>query len=157
MMPVQDVAKKYKIGDSAIRRHTARHLSTSLLRETRATADLGSADLIAELADVLGDVRAVRSSALMGGQAGLVLRAAGAERELIELLLGKLDIDDLEVAGTIKACESLSRSVVRIVRGHPRVGDALATDLRAFGDEQMAAEVSRVADDARLQSKELVK
>ena len=138
---VQRVARDFEIGESSLRRHIARHLSEGLLREVRASADVGDADLVETLIDVLADMNAVRRTAVATGQSALVLRAGTATREVISDLLVLLGVDAASVGQQLIGGQVLAKAVARAIREAPALGSSLAMHLEALNDVAMATHV----------------
>src|SRR5690606_13369263 len=105
---VADVSRKYAVGDSALYRHARAHLSATVLREMRASAEAGSTDLIEKLVEALDDVSAVRTHALLAGHASTLLRAASATQSLVETLLDRLGIDNIETVRLLREGENFA-------------------------------------------------
>lgn len=138
---VQQVARNSGIGESSLRRHVARHLSAGLLREVRASSDIGDADLIDTLVQVLHDVSAVRQVAIATGQSGLVLRSATATREIVGDVLTLLGVDAASVSQQLLGGQVLAKATARVIRVRPEFGTLLAENLDSLNDLEMATHV----------------
>lgn len=132
--PVSEMDSKWKIGDSSIRRHVKAHLSASILRESRASGSLGSIDLVERLIEALDDVAAVRTAALMSGQAAIVLRAATTTESLVRTLVDRLGIEETETVLLLREGERLADAVARASRKHGIIGTVIAGELDELGD-----------------------
>lgn len=132
--PVAEMVSKWKIGESSIRRHVKTHLSASILRETRASESLGSVDLVERLIEALDDVAAVRTTALMSGQAAIVLRAATATESLVRTLMDRLGVEETEILLLLREGERLADAVARASRKHGIIGTVIAGELDELGD-----------------------
>jgi hypothetical protein len=140
-VPVQSISRDYELSVSALNRHRSRHLSASLLREIRASAEVGDADLVDTLLDVLSDMNAVRRTAVATGQGALVLRAGTATREVVGDLLDLLGIDAASVSQQLIGGQVLAKATARTIRETPAFGSALAVHLEDFNDVAMAMQV----------------
>lgn len=142
---VQATSRRFEIHESSLRRHQQRHMSATILQEIRASEQIGSTDLIERLVEALDDVSAVRSSALLTGNAGMVLRAANATRELVGVIIHEIGVDATTVAEQLRLGEDLARALVKSTHADPEVGHAVAVTLRALGNLQIADELDQIA------------
>ena len=120
-------------------------MTATILQEIRASERVGSTDLIERLVEALDDISAVRSSALMVGNAGMVLRAASATRDAVGTLIHELGIDSTTVAEQLRLGEDLARALVTATKADPGVGRAVAVTLRGLGNLQIAEELDQIA------------
>jgi hypothetical protein len=71
----------------------------------------------------------VRASALATGRGDLAVKAASASTRIIEIIAGRLGLDDLESAALIKDANNLAFAVARATRKSPAIGHAVAREL----------------------------
>lgn len=114
--------------------------------EARASAEVGTVELLEELVASLHDVVTVRRMAMLGGQAGLALRAASAGRETILSLVNLMGVGADDIADSLKLGETISRGLVAAVRQDPAIGHAVASQLRSRGALVVAAELDQIAN-----------
>lgn len=143
--PIATLAADFRFSESAVYRHRSRHLSRTILREARASAQIGTADLVGRLSEALDDLTAARTAALLTGQGAQVIRAASAEVRAVEVLLDRLGIDSTEVARELREAEDLAHAVATAVRARPSLAQPIAAGLRARGHDEAADALDHLA------------
>ena len=138
--PVASVASSNGLSESAVRRHARNHVHATILREIHATNSTSSTDILERLVEALDDVSAVRSAALLSGQSGVLLRAAGATQSIATSLLGYLGQDgDLGILRQLKVGEAFARAVAGAIRADPTIAPEIAEQLRLSHDPDVIA------------------
>lgn len=133
------ISSQTLISESALRRHSANHLGHLLIREGGIIDATTTTDLIDRLQLALDDVDRVRASALATGRGELVLKAAAQTRALVDTMMARLGIDDIESARLIQEARDLARAVATATRQDPSIGHAVARELRAISTDQTTA------------------
>ena len=137
---VATISSQTSISESALRRHTTNHLGHLLIRDGGMSDTTTTTDLIDRLQLALDDVDRVRASALATGRGELVLKAAAQTRALIDTMMARLGIDDIESARLIQEARDLARAVAKATRLEPGVGLAVARELGAISTDQTTAD-----------------
>jgi AraC-like DNA-binding protein len=144
--PVTTVARDFGFSESSIYRHSRRHLSQSILRESRASRDTGTVDLLEDLLDVHHDLRAARLNAMATGAIGTLIRSADADLRAIDALLNRLGVNgSSETVALLRDGERVARAVAAATKEHPEVGGWIANQLQEVGLSESADALRRMA------------
>lgn len=148
--PIAELVEKYRLSDSSLRRHKANHVAANVLRAARVGEQVSPGFLLEELVQILIDAQRVRESATLAGKGDLVLRAGREARNVIELLLGRLGVDDAEIAQELVLHEQLAKAVGAVIQEVPTLGAVIADKLEAHGHRANAEDIRQFAATAAL-------
>lgn len=144
--PVVELAQKYRLSVSALRRHKSEHTSGVLLREVRAAEQMDTGRLVGLLVEGLRDAASVRTVAVMQGRGDLLLKAVRETRATVETLMGKLGLDSSEVAKALQQGDAVTLAVARVTKANPELGRAVIDRLRAEGEHELADDFALIAE-----------
>jgi hypothetical protein len=134
------ISSQSTISESALRRHSVNHLGHALVRETSVSGTTATTDLIDRLQSALDDVDKVRVSALATGRGDLVIKAAAQTRALIDTMMARLGVDDLETVRLVRDAQNLARAVGRVTRIDPEFGHAVVRELNTLSTDTITAD-----------------
>lgn len=139
-MAIATLSLQNSISESALRRHSVNHLGHALIQVSDTGDTTTVTDLIDRLQRALDDMDRVRASALATGRADLVIKAAAQTRALIDTMMARLGVDDLETVRLVRDAQDLARAVARATRIDPRVGHAIAHELASISTDPTTAD-----------------
>ncbi|MGV8976545.1 MAG: hypothetical protein ACOH17_00720 [Cellulomonas sp.] len=142
---MQQISARFEISRAALFRHQAHCLRANLLSSLRVSENVGSVDLLEHLTEVLGDLSAARSAAMLTGRTSDVIRAAAATTTVVSVLMDKIGLESTEVVREMREADDLARSVAAVVRASPGLAAPLSAALRLRGQTDAASALDALA------------
>lgn len=142
---MEQISARFEISRAALFRHQARCLRANLLSSLRVSENVGSVDLLEHLTEVLTDLSAARSAAMLTGRTSDVVRAGAATTAVVSVLMDKIGLESTEVIRELREADDLARSIAAVVRASPGLAAPLSAALRLRGQTDAADALDALA------------